>query len=149
MAKRILVPLTQAPPAASFLRTLGDLARGAGASVRLLHVARPTEALRDADDHVVAYADQEAARVAAEVRDFFETVALDLDGAPVESAVRFGEPVAEILAEADEFGADLIMLPAGPRAQYPLHRDVAARVFRRAAAPVALVRAAQHEADAR
>jgi nucleotide-binding universal stress UspA family protein len=149
MAKRILVPLTLAPPAASFLAALGDLARGAGSAVRLLHVARPTESLRDADDHVIAYADQEAARVTAETRDFFETVALDLDGVPVDSAVRFGEPATEILAAAAEFGADLIVLPSGAHSSGPLRRHVADRVFHRATIPVALLRPARHEADAR
>jgi nucleotide-binding universal stress UspA family protein len=149
MAKRILVPVTQTPPAASFVAALGDLARGAGATVRLLHVAPPTSNVVDADDRIVAYADQETARVEADARDFLETVRLDLDGVPVESAVRFGEPVREILAEAGEFGADFIVLPIGARRRRTLRRGVAGRLLRRAEVPVALLRPARHEADAR
>ncbi|PYN05671.1 MAG: universal stress protein, partial [Candidatus Rokuibacteriota bacterium] len=39
MAKRILVPLDQSPPAEAVLPLVGEVARGGGATVRLLHVA--------------------------------------------------------------------------------------------------------------
>lgn len=44
------------------LPTVGELARAEGATIHLLHVARPVEAVMD-DSRVVAYADQESARV--------------------------------------------------------------------------------------
>jgi nucleotide-binding universal stress UspA family protein len=93
MAKRILVPLRQIEPADSFLSAVGDLARGAGATVRLLHVARTPDNLVNDEGRVVAYADQEMSRIDAEARDWLETIAVAFDGTPVESAVRFGEPV--------------------------------------------------------
>src|SRR4030095_3083449 len=41
MAKRILVPLSQVEAAESFVDAVAPLARGAGATVRLPHVAAP------------------------------------------------------------------------------------------------------------
>ena len=145
MAKRILVPLSMTAPADSFVTAVGDLARGAGGSVRLLHVAPPPEHVTDLDGRLVAYADQEAARLDTEARDYLETIALALDGMPVELAVRFGDPAREILAEADEFGADLIALGLGRRRQRCLPGRVASHVLRRASAPVVLFRAGRHE----
>ena len=145
MPKRILVPLSQIEPADSFMMALGDLARGAGATVRLLHVAEPTTNLVDVDGRVVAYADQETHRVEAEARDFLETVALRLDGVPVELAVAFGNPTHAILAEAADFGADLIALGVAGRRRFMRLGSVAEQVFRRAEVPVALVRAGRHE----
>jgi nucleotide-binding universal stress UspA family protein len=145
MAKRILVPLAQLEPADSFVGAIADLARGAGATVRLLHVARPPSNVVDVDGRVVAYADQETIRVAAEARDYLETIALALDGVPVEFAVRYGDPAREILAEATEFAADLVALGVGSRRRFLLLGGVAEQVFRRADAPVALLRAGRHE----
>jgi nucleotide-binding universal stress UspA family protein len=145
MAKRILVPLSQIEPADSFVIAVGDLARGAGATVRLLHVAEPTTNVVDADGRVVAYADQETRRVEAEARDFLETIALRLDDVPVELAVAWGDPARAILAEAAEFGADLIALGVGGRRRFMLLGGVAEQVFRRADVPVALLRAGRHE----
>jgi nucleotide-binding universal stress UspA family protein len=56
--------------------------------------------------------------------------------------VRFGDPVAEILAEADACGADLIVVGTAGRSGIGrvLLGSVAERVFGKAAAPVMLVR---------
>lgn len=62
------------------------------AGPRLLHVAAAPEDSVNADGHVVAYADQEMARREREAAE-----------------VRFGDPVKEIVLEADGFGADLIV----------------------------------------
>lgn len=146
MAKRILVPLSQREPAGSFVAAIADLAKGAGATVRLLHVADPQTNLVDADGRVLAYADQETRRVEDEARDYLEAIAIALDGVPVELAVRFGDIVQEILAEADDFGADLIVLGVGRR-RLRLRGGVAKRIFRGAEVPVALFRAGRHETD--
>jgi nucleotide-binding universal stress UspA family protein len=146
MAKRILVPLRQIEPADSFLSAVGDLARGAGATVRLLHVARMPDNLVSDEGRVVAYADQEMSRIDAEARDWLETIAVAFDGTPVESAVRFGEPVEEILAEAHAFGAELIALPVGRRPRFLVVGGVGEQVYRRAEIPVALFGAGRHEA---
>ena len=146
MAKRILVPLSQVEPARSFLDAVGALARGAGATVRLLHVAAPTTNLVDVEGRVLAYADQETRRVEAEARDYLETIALALDGVPVEPAVRFGDVAEEILAEADDFGADLIVLGIRTRRRLQLRGGIATQILRRSDIPVALLRAGRHEA---
>jgi len=144
MAKRILVPLSQREPAGSFVAAIADLARGAGATVRLLHVAVPTINVEDADGRVIAYADQEARRVEGEARDYLETIAIALDGLSVELAVRFGDVAREILADADDFGADLIVLGIGRRRPW-LRGGVAKRILREAEVPVAFLRAGRHE----
>ena len=149
MAKRILVPLSQIAPADSFVTAVADLARGAGATVRLLHVAPPAEPVIDADGRTIAYADQEALRLDAEARDYLETIAALLDGIPVERAVRFGDAAREILAEAVEFDADLIALGVGRRRRCLMLGGVAEQVFRRADVPVALLRAGRRESGGR
>ena len=145
MAKRILVPLSQTEPAQSFLDGVAALARGAGATVRLLHVAAPTTNLVDIDGRVLAYADQETGRVEAEARDYLETIAIALDGVPVEVGVRFGDVRQEILTEADDFGADLIVLGIRRGRRLQLRGGVAAQILRRSDIPVALLRAGRHE----
>jgi nucleotide-binding universal stress UspA family protein len=149
MAKRILVPLSQREPAGSFVAAIGDLARGGGATVRLLHVAAPTTNVVDADGRLLAYADQENRRVEAEARDFLEVIAITLDGVPVELAVRFGDPVPQIVAEAGDFGADLIAVGVGRRRRLRLRGGIAEQILRRSDVPVALFRAGRHETGGR
>jgi nucleotide-binding universal stress UspA family protein len=149
MAKRILVPLSQLAPADSFVTALGDLARGAGATVRLLQVAETATNVVDADGRVIAYADQETQRLETEARDYLETIALALDGVPVELAVRFGDPARGILAEAADFGADLIALGIDNRRRFPLRGGIAGQIFRGADTPVVLFRAGRHESGGR
>ena len=145
MAKRILVPLKAIEPARSFVETLAGLARGTGATVRLLHVGPFHDVIVGDDGRLVAYADQETQRLEGEARDFMEVVALALDGVPVEFSVRFGDPTTEILDEADVFGADLIALPIAPRRRFLAPEGVAGQVLRQAAAPVALLSAGHPE----
>ena len=59
MAKRILVALDHTPPPAELLDLVNDSARGAGATVRLIHVAPGPDNLIGADGHLMAYANQE------------------------------------------------------------------------------------------
>ena len=63
MAKRILVPLDEGVPAECLIEAVAAHARAAGATVRLLHVAPPTDNIVDDEGHVLAYSDQETARV--------------------------------------------------------------------------------------
>ena len=146
MAKRILVPLSQVEAAESFVHAVAALARGAGATVRLLHVAAPTTNLVDIEGRVLAYADQETRRVEAEARDYLETIAIALDDLPVELAVRFGDVAQEILTEAEDFGAELIVLGIRRRRRLQLRGGIVTQILRRSDAPVALVRAGRHEA---
>lgn len=142
MAKRILVPLDQSSVAEALLPLVADAARGGGGSLRLLHVAPLPEALVDTHGRVVAYVDQEAARLETEALDYLRTVEARLDGIPVECVVRFGDPVGEILREGEAFGADLIAVTTAGRGA--LGRvalgSVAEQVFRKSPVAVMLVR---------
>jgi nucleotide-binding universal stress UspA family protein len=142
MAKRILVALDRVTPMA-LLDLVTTAAGGGGATVRLLHVAPTPENVLDAYDRVVAYSDQEAARVEWEILDELRTLELAFGDAPVDSAVRFGDPVREILAAAEDFEADLIVMAmrGGPAVRRLWSGSVAEQVARRARMPVGLVAA--------
>jgi nucleotide-binding universal stress UspA family protein len=144
MAKRILVPLDGTEEAEAGLDLIADAARGGGAVVRLLRVMPMPENICDLDGHILAYADQEGARLEAEAMDYLSCAAVRFDGATVEAAVRFGEPVPEILLEAETFAADLIAMTA--RRTCSLTRlmlgTTADQVTRRVDIPVVLYRAA-------
>jgi nucleotide-binding universal stress UspA family protein len=115
MAKRILVPLDASLAAEAVLPLVADAARGGGAIVRLLHVSPVPGPLVAKDGRVVAYADQEMARLEAEGLDYLHTAEARLEGVPVECVVRFGEPAEEIVREADAFAADLIAVTTAGR----------------------------------
>jgi len=143
MAKRILVPLDQSPVAEIVVPLVADIARGGGASVRLLLVAPVPEKRLGQGGRVLAYADQEMERLETEGLDYLRTVEMLLDGAgDVESVVRFGDPVTEILREAEAFGADLIAVTTEGRSAVgrTLLGSVAEQVVRKAEAQVMLVR---------
>jgi nucleotide-binding universal stress UspA family protein len=141
MAKRILVPLDQSQVAESMLPVVADAARGGGATVRLLHVAPIPPSQVDEHGRVLAYADQEMARLEAEGLDYLRTIEVKFGDTPVDSRVRFGDAVAEILEEAAAFDADLIAVATEGRSG--LGRvalgSVAERVFRRGEAAVMLI----------
>ena len=66
MAKRILVPLDTSERSESVLPFVGDLARAAGATVRLLHVTPYSRTRFSDDNRVRVYAHQQEERDAAE-----------------------------------------------------------------------------------
>jgi universal stress protein F len=141
--KRILVPLDLRTEPDAVAQVVADAARGAGAAVRLLYVAPVPDAVEDVDGHIVSYADQEAARLEADALDDLHVIEILLDGIPVESVVRFGDPAEEILAEADAFGADLIALTrargAGAGLRRLLRGGTTLRICRRARTAVMLL----------
>jgi nucleotide-binding universal stress UspA family protein len=145
MAKRILVPLDQSVAAEMVVPLVADAARGGGGTVRLLHVAPLPGPRVTTDGRVLAYADQEMKRLEAEGLDYLHTVEVYFDGAPVESVVRFGDPVVGILGEAEAFGADLIAVTTVGRSG--LRRvalgSVAEQVFRKADVAVMLYHASR------
>jgi nucleotide-binding universal stress UspA family protein len=142
MAKRILVPLDEAVQPDSVLGAVGALARSTGASVRLLHVAPVPQSLSDDHGHVLVYVDQESARLEAEAIDYLKAVSIGLDDVAVEYGVRYGDPVEQILAEADAWSADLIAMPTRGRhcIERTLLGSVAEQVFRKAPMAVTLYR---------
>jgi nucleotide-binding universal stress UspA family protein len=140
--KRIVVPLDGSPLAESVLPVVVDLARASGGSIRLLRVEPLPNNCVDADGRVVAYADQEMARLEAEGLDYLRSVATRLGALPIESCVRFGDPLDEILKEAEAFEADLIAVTTAGRSGLgrAVLGSVAERVFRKAETPVLLYR---------
>jgi len=140
--KRIVLPLDGSPVAESVLPVVADLARAGGGSVRLLRVMPLPNNCVDADGRVVAYADQEMERLEAKGLDYLRTVETRLGGLPIESHIRFGDPLDEILKEADDFDADLIAVTTAGRSGLgrAVLGSVAERVFRKAGTPVLLYR---------
>ena len=137
--KRILVPLDLTSEPDAVTRVVADAARGGGATVRLLHVAPVSEAVVDSTGRIIAYADQESARLEAEALDYLRTLEIAFDDVPVEAVVLFGDPAEEILRAADEFGADLIVLGT-PRGFVSRCCGTAIRVWRHADAAVMLLK---------
>lgn len=147
MAKRILVPLDESPTAEIVVPLVAAVAHGAGATVRLLLVAPVPQNQISEGDRVVAYTDQEMARLEAEGLDYLRKVEVQFgsDG-DVECVVRFGDPVHEILREADAFGADLIAVTTQGRSALGrvVLGSVAEEIVRKADAPVMLMRAGRN-----
>ena len=145
MAKRILVPLDGRESSEAGAHLAAELARGSGGSVRLLQVHPVPEQRMGEFGRVVAYADQEMARLTAEGRDYLESVEARLGPVPAETVVRFGEPQEEILTEAETFDADLIVVTAARRTGW-LSRltrgGIGERLLHDSTVAVVLVRAA-------
>jgi nucleotide-binding universal stress UspA family protein len=139
----ILVPLDGQPGSEAVLGAVADLARARGATVRLLHVVAPAQAIPSDDGtRLIAFADQEAERRELESRDYLRTVARRLPDIRVETAVRVGDAVAVIVDEAESVGADLIALASHRRralARFAA-RSVARRLRRATTIPTLVVR---------
>jgi nucleotide-binding universal stress UspA family protein len=115
MPKRILVPLDARQEGDAIVPVVAAMARQSGGSVRLVRVSPLPERVVGPYGRTIAYSDQEMARVTAEGLDDLQRIEAELHGIPVDSVVRFGDPVAEILLEAEAFDADLIALTASAR----------------------------------
>ena len=118
------------------------VAHDEGSTVRLLRVFPVPERVVGPFGRTIAYVDQEMERLTAEGRDDLESVEAEL-GVPVEQVVRFGDPVDEIVTEAEAFGADLIAMTTERRSRLAgaVTRDVGERVLRASSVPVLLLRA--------
>ena len=140
MAKRILVPLDMSEHSESVLPLVADLARAAGATVRLMHVTPYSRTRFSEDNRVIRYAHQQEERDAREAELRLRQLALLLDGVDVEHRVRIGDPGEEILREADAFNADAIVLRASPwRWWRRTLGHVVKRVRAKAEVPVVLI----------
>jgi nucleotide-binding universal stress UspA family protein len=143
MARKILVPLDQSHAAETILPVVSAIARGDGATVRLLLVAPAPESRLNKEGRTVAYADQEMARLEAEGLDYLRVLKMRFGPVGgVECAVRFGDPMEEILREAEAFGADMIAVTTEGRGavRRALLGSVAEQIVRKADAPVMLLR---------
>jgi len=145
MAKRILVPLDRSPAAEAVVPVVMAAARSDGATVRLLNVEPVPQSCVNEEGRVVAYADQEMSRLEAEGLDYLRAVGLPFQNVEIEYVVRFGDPVAEILREAEAFGAELIAVATEGRSALgrALLGSVAEHIVRKAEAPVMLMRPAR------
>jgi len=141
MYKKILVALDREAGAEVALPVAVDLAKSDGTVIRLVYVA-PTPSAIVAEGRVIAYADQESDRLQHIGMVYLREAAHQLAGLPVEYAVRFGEPAEEILEEAREFGADLVVMATHGRSGVArlMLGSVAEAVLRRSEVPVVLVR---------
>ena len=137
MAKRILVPINAEERSESVVPVVAGLAHGAGSTVRLLRVFPVPEYVVGDYGRVISYVDQEMSRLTAQGLDELAQFESQLDGIPVETVVRFGEPVDEIALEAEAFNADLIALAADRpgRVRRALAPGVAARVIEKTDVP--------------
>jgi len=142
MAKRVLAPIAARERSAAIVPVVFALAHGSGATVRLLRIFPVPHRVIGPRGETVAYADQEMARLTAEGLDDLRRLEVELDGIPVESVVRFGEPAQEILLEAEAFDADLIALATSNRGRLrrALVSGVAERVARKAPVPTLVLR---------
>lgn len=142
MAKRILVPLDDTESSEEIIPVVAALASGAGSSVRLLRVTPVPEQVVSPTGRTVAYVHQQMDRLTGEgLRDLGRHEARFV-GVPVESTVRFGDPVEEILLETEAFDADLIALVTSNRSRLrsALAPDVAEQVMRKASVPTLMLR---------
>ena len=141
MARTIMVPLDATSESAAVLDTVRERARVEGATVRLLHVAPAPEAVVNDDGQVIAYADQETDRVEHEVIVFLKGLLGRLSGVRTELAVRFGDPVEEIVREAQSEDVELVAMATHRRkgAARLIAGSVAETVERQTTRPVLLV----------
>lgn len=144
MAKRILVPLGKREADQAALPLVAPFAREGGATVRLLRVYSVPDHIVGPYGRTVSYVDQEMDSLSRQgVMELNGIADMTLDGVPVETVVRFGDPAAEILDEAEAFGADLIALTTIERSRLrrALIGGTADDVTRKATVPVLVLRA--------
>jgi len=142
MTKRILVAIDGHETSEAIAPIVAAMAAESGARVRLLRVAPVPEMVVAPYGRTVAYVDQEMARITARELDDLACVEAQFVGVPVESVIRFGDPLEEILHESEAFDADLIALAAPRRGRWRalLGSDLAERVGRKAPVPVLVLR---------
>ncbi len=142
MAKRILTPIDGCEESTAIVPVVAALARGAGSTVRLLKVFPVPERVMGPHGRIVAYVDQEMARLTALGLDELAHVEAELEGIPVERVVRFGEPAEEIQLEAEAFHADLVALATSPRSRLAsaLRPGVVDRVVQESPVPTLVLR---------
>ena len=136
----ILVPVDRMGTSDGALIAARELATRASAVLRLLHVA-PDPAPVVIDRRTVSYSDQEVARARDEALMDVRAMASTVKGVPVQCAVRFGVPAEEIVREAEDANADLIVMATRRRTgvRRLLQGSVAETVERTTTRPVLLV----------
>lgn len=135
--KRILVPLDGRETAEAVVPVVAALARDTGAVVRLLRIFPLPSQVTTPQGFMVASVDHEMARLESRALSDFAPAELALAELPVETVVRYGDPIEEIAREAEVFGADMIALTSGRRGRLrsALAPGIAQRVQTRTATP--------------
>jgi nucleotide-binding universal stress UspA family protein len=151
MYKRALVPLDGSMVAESILPFILEIAGPLDMEVALVRVLVPGPPMAvEGTQHVAI---EDAAKLRAEAEEYLASIAADLraKGVSVTTAVRRGEPVAEILAGAREVDADLIAMTTHGRSCLSrlLFGSVAAAVLSHAEIPVFLMRQTAAQVAAR
>jgi nucleotide-binding universal stress UspA family protein len=139
---RILCPVDYSEPSALALRTAMMLARWYGAEVLVPHVvALALPAVPFAAATPVVLTPEQRAQVDAQLRQFID--AAEPDGVEVTTAVLEGPAVSEVLRQAEDWPADLVVMGTHGRSgfDYLLMGSVTERLLRKADVPVLTVRA--------
>ena len=150
MYKRALIPLDGSMVAESILPFILEVAGPLDMEVALLRVLVPVPPMTVEGTQVVI---EDAGRLRAEAEEYLASIAAELraKGVRVTTAVRRGEPVAEILVGAREADADLIAMTTHGRSGLSrlLFGSVAAAVLSHAEVPVFLMRQTAAQVAAR
>jgi len=150
MYKRALIPLDGSMVAESILPFILEVAGPLDMEVALLRVLVPVPPMTVEGTQVVI---EDAGRLRAEAEEYLASIAAELraKGVRVTTAVRRGEPVAEILAGTREADADLIAMTTHGRSGLSrlLFGSVAAAVLSHAEVPVFLMRQTAAQVAAR
>jgi len=138
--KRVLVALDGSTACEAVLHFLMEIAGPLDMTVMLLHVLEPITP--PVTDGAVVFDDVEARRDQAEEYLAPISAALRSQGVNTSWAIRRGRPADEILAAAQEGGADLIAMATHGRTGIGrlLFGSVAEAVLRRAPVPVFMIR---------
>ena len=150
MCRRVLVPLDGSRLAEGVLPVILRIASPLDLEVVLLRVVRPIvpEVIEGTRHFTI---DDVAARL-KEAHDYLARLAADLRkrGGWITTEVRYGEPVAEIVAAARDTGADLIAMTTHGRSavgRLPFG-SVAEAVLRQAQIPVLMMRFTERQVAA-
>jgi len=150
MYKRALIPLDGSMVAESIIPFILEVAGPLDMEVALLRVLVPVPLMTVEGTQVVI---EDAGRLRADAEEYLASIAAELraKGVRVTTAVRRGEPVAEILAGAREVDADLIAMTTHGRSGLSrlLFGSVAAAVLSHAEVPVFLMRQTAAQVAAR
>ena len=109
---KILVPVDDTQSSTNAIEIVANRSWPPGTTVRALSIAEHVAGVAHSRDHPVELARQEMTKRAdgltARVADVLREKGLEVD-----SAVRFGDPVSQIVNEAREWQADQIVIGAG------------------------------------
>ncbi len=150
MYKKIMVPLDGSKLAKCVLPHVEAIAKGAGAEkVFLVSVTEWVQGFRPVDDSSQPLGEsmmpETAGKMEQLAQKYLDRIAEDLKakGINVETLVLIGDPADELVLNAKNYGADLIIMASHGRSGVRkwTHGSVAEKVFRASQVPVLMVRA--------